>query len=286
MSREWFRNYIQSVIQSAISYRGLYQLLTLSELWRCRLRTRLPLIVNESLNGHSLVASTLTFDLCNQALIGSPHVDPPQVGACALDVVPVDTERAQCVHLLHRAGDFRQKTVVQVENTHARQVNKSVARNVDQGVPRHHQFVQPAHAREPVVVQSLEVVEGQVEESEAGNPGEGGVGHEGQRRVAHVEPPQLGQAGEGGELDVGDGVLVQVERLQVAKVDGVVLQVLDAVPGDVELSEGRQVGQRSGHCGQQGLVDVEHLHGGGKEGGGGGWERRNSGDGCKLRYSH
>ena len=192
------------------------------------------------------------------------------------------------MHLLHRAGDFRQKTVVQVENTHARQVIESVARDVDQGVPRHHQLVQPAHAREPVVVQSLEVVEGQVEESEAGNPGEGGVGHEGQRRVAHVEPPQLRQAGEGGKLDVGDGVLIQVERLQVAKVDGVVLQVLDAVPGDVELCEGCQVGQRSGHCGQQGLVDVEHLHGGGKEGGWG-WgveRRRNSGDGCKLRYSH
>ena len=85
-----------------------------------KLGARPPVIVNESLNSHSIVASTLTFDLSDQALIGSPHVHPFQVGACALDVVPVNTERAQCVHLLHRAGDPSQEAVVEVEYTDAR----------------------------------------------------------------------------------------------------------------------------------------------------------------------
>ena len=127
--------------------------------------------------------------------------------------------------------------------------------------------MQPGHSREAVVVQSLEVVEGQVDESEVGSPSESSVGNEGEGRVSHVELLERGQSGEGGKLDVGDGVLVQVEGLQVVQVDGVVLQVLDAVPGDVEFFEGRQVVQGCGHGVQQGLVDVEHLC---WDGGGGG----------------
>ena len=99
------------------------------------------------------------------------------------------------------------------------------------------------------------MIVGQISKGEVG-PCQSGVGHEGQGRVPHEHTAQAGQVGEGGELDVADGVLVQVQHLQRRQAEVVVVDGADAVPGEVELRQRRQVVEGRWHVAEQGLVQV------------------------------